>query len=223
MQDRSNFKALVIEHWVLFGLVGLNVAVFLVEFLLPADATTGLRCVPTQLIASWDNLLESNSPATDIKSLSTLLTYAFLHADIEHLLFNLLYLWIFGYVVGELIGQWWVLVVYVVTAIGGSICYVVFNSDSAVPMLGASGAVLGFQGAYLGLVVRCSLPDPFVWPIARPVSPMTLGLFAAIGFFLDLTGTVNPGGSNTGFATHLGGFATGIFFTSFVTLPGRPS
>lgn len=223
MQERSNFKKLVIEHWALFGLLGLNLAVFLVELVLPVDAARGLMVVPTQVIASWDSLTGGNFRVADFQSLGTLLTYAFLHAGIEHLLFNLLFLWMFGYVVGELLGQWWVLGIYVVTAACGAICYVVFNDDSVIPMLGASGAVLGFQGAYLGLVVRCSLPDPFVWPIAQPVSPVTLGVFAVVGFVLDLTGTINPAGSNTAFATHLGGFISGIFLTSFITPPAKSS
>jgi membrane associated rhomboid family serine protease len=56
-----------------------------------------------------------------------------------------------------------------------------------------------------------------VWPLARPVAPLALGFLAAFWFYLDFSGSINPGTSNTAFATHLGGFVSGLFLTSFVT------
>lgn len=220
MQGRSEFKTLVSEHSVLFGLIGLNVLVFLTESFLPQGALDAMLCIPEQIVSNWQALLAGNWTLSILQGFAPLLTYAFFHADIEHLLFNLLYLWIFGFLASQLLGHRWVLIIYILTAIGGAVCYVIFNNTSDIPMLGASGAVSGFEGAYLGLVVRYTLPNPFVWPLATPVSPLTLGIFAVVGFFIDLSGIVNPGMSNTAFATHLGGFATGIFLTSFVT--GRP-
>lgn len=221
MTDPGGFKSLLVRQVALFGLMGANVLIFALELFLPEALFAGFRCVPVEVMYAWHQLLSGQIGWVELRELGTLLTYAFLHADIEHLAFNLLYLWIFGYLAGELLGQRWVVLLYLLTAIGGGICYVIFNAESDIPMLGASGAVLGFQGAYLGLAVRCALPDPYVWPLSRPVSPMTLGIFAIIGVFLDLSGTLNPGMSNTAFATHLGGFLTGIFLTSFVTpVPG---
>lgn len=204
-------------HPVLFGLMVLNVVVFGAQGLVTEGAMVNFTCVPARVVADWDALVGGGAVTKSLAGLATLLTYAFLHADVEHLLFNLIYLWIFGYLIGELLGSAWVGVIYLLTALGGGICYVVFNGESVVPMLGASGAVLGFQGAYLGLAVRCRLPDPFVWPLARPIAPMTLAILAVIGFGLDLSGSVNPGTSNTAYATHLGGFVAGLFLTSFVT------
>ncbi len=215
------FPTLLTQNAVLFGLVGLNVLVFVAQMVLPESLWFGWMCVPVDVVAAWEGLSAGRfSPAT-AQSFATLLTYAFMHGDIEHLLFNLLYLWIFGFLAGELLGQRWVLLLYLLTALGGGIIFVIFNGDSPIPMLGASGAVLGFQGAYLGLAVRSRLPDAFVWPLANPVSPFHLGIFAVIGVVLDLSGTINPGTSNTAFATHLGGFLTGVFLTSFVSPPAR--
>jgi membrane associated rhomboid family serine protease len=76
-------------------------------------------------------------------------------------------------------------------------------------MLGASGAVTGFQGLYLAMAVRWMLPDPHVWPIASPIPPFRLALLAVIGFGADFMGVMgNPDG--TAYGAHLGGFIAGI-------------
>ncbi len=206
------------ERWSVLGLIGLNLAVALVGLGVADDVLRAFMCVPSRVVGAWEELNRGGFSTNDLPAVATLLTYSFLHADSEHLFFNLLYFWVFAYLVGELIGQWWVLAIYILTAISGAICFVIFESNSITPMLGASGALLGFQGVYLALAIRCPwIPDPFVWPIAHPIPPSALATFAVIGVALDVSGVINPGGSMTAYATHLGGFIAGVFLGSFVT------
>ena len=218
---RDSRIQLLSEHWAIVGLIGLNLVASLIGFAVSPESLNALKTIPSEVVAAWHSLTTDQLSAPSAIELTTLLTYAFLHANLEHLVFNLLYLWVFSFLVGELLGQRWVIAIYLLTAISGSICYVIFNAESTIPMLGASGAVSGFEGAYLGLAVRSTIPPAFVWPLARPISPFTLGALAVIGVCLDLSGTINPGDSNTAFATHLGGFLGGIFLTSFVTPSAR--
>jgi membrane associated rhomboid family serine protease len=210
-------KSLLRDHPVLLALIGFNLLVFLFQVILADGTFTPFFCHPSRIADAWHSLLGGGFEPGAFSAFSGVLTYAFLHADFEHILFNLFYLWVFGYLIGELLGNRWVFLTYLLTAIGGGICYVVFNAGSPVPMLGASGAVSGFEGAYLGLVVRYSLPDPHVWPMSRPVRPVVLAALVLVGVYLDFSGTISPGGSYTAFETHLGGFVTGLFLTSFLT------
>ncbi len=217
------FGRMVREHWAVFGLIGLNGIVALVSLAVPGEWLLNFKCVPARVITAWDGLVSGSLTVADLPVFTTLLTHAFMHAGWEHLFFNLLYFWVFAYLVGELIGQGWVVAIYLLTAIAGGISFVIFEGASEIPMLGASGAVLGFQGAYLGLAIRCpTIPDAFVWPIASPISPFTLAALAVIGVAMDLSGTINPGASMTAYAAHLGGFVAGVFLGSFVTpMPRR--
>ncbi len=203
------------QHDALIGLIALNVIAFIVQHIAPEESIDTFLCTPAAVTSAWDRLLQGSLSAGAAQTFGTLVTYAFLHADFQHIAFNMLYLWVFAYLVGELIGQWRVVAIYIITAVGGAVCYTLFKGESQVPMLGASGAVTGFEGAYLGLAVRYTIPDPHVWPMARPVSPVALCALALIRVGLDLTGTVNPAGSNTAFTAHLGGFVTGLALTSF--------
>ena len=124
-------------------------------------------------------------------------------------------LWIFGAVAVELLGYRWMLLVFLFTGICGSVCHTALNADSYIPMLGASGAVMGFEGLYLAMAVRWQLPDPHVWPIARPVPPSRLAMLGILGLMFDLSGYMS-GYEGVAYGAHLGGFIGGIFLGSFV-------
>jgi membrane associated rhomboid family serine protease len=83
-----------------------------------------------------------------------------------------------------------------------------------VPMLGASGALMGFQGAYLGLATRWTLPDPHVWPIARPIPPSRLALLAVIGVGFDYFAIMNQQDTGIAYGAHVGGFTTGLLLAA---------
>ena len=122
---------------------------------------------------------------------------------------NMLFLWIFGVVVQELCGWKWLFGVFLITAAGGSVGQILLNTESAIPTLGASGAVMGIEGFYFGLATLRPRPDAKVWPIARPVSSTELATAAIIGVVLDFMGVIGPNMS-IAYGAHIGGFITGI-------------
>jgi membrane associated rhomboid family serine protease len=204
----------------LLALIGLMVVIFLVQELAGPLWYFAFMAVPANIVAGWQDIRDGTGGAVDWWSLGTLFTCAFLHADISHILFNMLYLWMFAALAADLLGQRWMLVIFVVTAVCGSLCHTVLNADSMVPMLGASGAVMGFEGAYLGLATRWHLPDPQVWPMARSIPPGHLALLAVFGVVMDYTGLMGAGGSRIAFGAHIGGFTAGLFLTAL--LPPKP-
>jgi membrane associated rhomboid family serine protease len=189
---------------------------FLLQLLLGPLAYFRLMAIPTDVVASWESL---RSGSFQPRPLGTLFSYAFLHGSVGHLFGNMVFLWIFGALAAELLGQRWMLFTFVFTAICGGILHVALNPTDAIPMLGASGAVMGFEGLYLGMAVRWRLPDPHVWPIARPVTPSRLVILAVVGLLIDFTEFLS-GGVGVAYGAHLGGFIGGMLLgAAIVPMP----
>jgi membrane associated rhomboid family serine protease len=79
----------------------------------------------------------------------TVLTAMFLHASPLHLAGNMLFLWIFGDNVEEVLGTFRYVLVYLLCGIAGSLAQILAAPDSLIPTLGASGAIAGLMGAYV--------------------------------------------------------------------------
>lgn len=210
----SPWKELTREHGPLLALVLVMFAVYGLQGLFGEDWYGPLMAVPQKITHAWDALREGRLGPDSWKAFATLITAVFLHADGSHIVYNMLYLWIFGAATAELIGHRWLLLIFFITGICGSIFHTVLHADEAIPCLGASGAVMGFEGAYLGLTVRWRLPYPHVWPIAGPIPPERLALLAVVGVVLDLSGTFGWQSGNTAYGAHIGGFVSGLLLTA---------
>jgi len=211
------FGGLMRAQGVLIGLIVLLVALFLAQSLGPAGWERPFMATPAAVIESWHRLADGAAGAGDWRQFSTLLSCAFLHGDVFHLAGNILYLWGFGALVSELLGWRWMLGVFLLTALGASVTHVAMHPADWTPMLGASGAVMGFMGAYLGLAVRWELPDPHVWPMARPVPPSHLAILAVVFVALDYQAIFGGSLEMIAFGAHAGGFTTGLLLTAVVT------
>ena len=138
-----------------------------------------------------------------------LVTYAFLHGDIAHLLFNMLALLMFGAPVEHTWGEKRFLTFYAVCVVGAALCqlavgaWTMSQGGQAYPTLGASGGVFGLLLAY-GML----FPNQRVMLLFPPI-PMkarTLVIvYGAIALLLGFTG-LQPGVAH--FA-HLGGMLFG--------------
>ena len=153
----------------------------------------------------------------ELWSFATMLTCSFMHGGISHLAWNLLYFWIFGALICELLGWRWLLITYLCTAFAASLTHIGMNAESIIPMLGVSGVVSGFMGAYLGLATRWQLPNPHIWPIASPVPPMNLVIIAVFFVCRDYQAIFSGSASLTAYGAHVGGFTMGLFLTGFIT------
>jgi membrane associated rhomboid family serine protease len=100
-----------------------------------------------------------------------LLTSAFLHGGVLHLLLNMYALWLFGPQVEAALGRMRFLALYVLSALGGSALSYAFSAPNQ-PSLGASGAVFGLLGAYLVIGRR----------LGRDVTPVMVLLAINLGY-----------------------------------------
>lgn len=149
---------------------------------------------------------------TESSGFLTLVSSLFLHGGWVHLLGNMLYLWIFGDNVEDLMGHGGYLLFYLIVGVIATLTHVFLNPTSPLPVVGASGAIAGVLGAYL---VR--------FPRARILSLIPLGFFLWTGripalFFLPvwffmqfLTGLASIGHDvSVAWAAHVGGFIAGL-------------
>jgi membrane associated rhomboid family serine protease len=144
-----------------------------------------------------------------------LLTYAFLHGDFIHLIFNSLWFLVFGTLVARRIGTARVLVLMLMAALGAAITHLVFHWGSPVPVVGASGAVSGLMGAAFRFIFIDPATTP-VWPpmrlslFSRPVL-LASAVWIVLNVFLGLTGFSPEGfGRAIAWEAHIGGYFVGL-------------
>src|SRR6266496_5122012 len=77
------------------------------------------------------------------------ITAMFLHGSLFHLLGNMLPLWVFGRRVEDACGPWRFLAFYLLAGTWAHVLFILVQSDSRIPGIGASGAIFGVMGAYL--------------------------------------------------------------------------
>jgi len=195
------------RQWPLLALIAFISAIHALQVLLGDAFEDRLMAVPAHVVEAFRALRSGGFSET--APLFTLFGAALLHGDLGHLLGNMLYLWIFGAIAAELLGHRWMILVFVFTAICGSACHVALNPEETIPMLGASGAVMGFEGLYLGMAVRWRLPNPHIWPIARPIPPAHLAALGVLGLLMDFGGYLG-GNMGVAYGAHLGGFIGGM-------------
>ena len=215
MRRFVNLRYLLRNQGSLLALILFISAIFLLQVVLGEGFYERFMTVPAEVVSSWEMLREGNTTKVEWGEFGTLFTAALLHGGFGHLLGNMIFLWIFAALSAELLGQRWMLFTFVFTAITGWLCHVALNPREYIPGLGASGAVMGFEGLYLAMAVRWHLPDPHVWPMARPIPPMQLAFLGILGLAFDFMG-YSSGDLRTAYGAHFGGFVGGLILGAFV-------
>ena len=147
------------------------------------------------------------------RQVSHLLTSMFLHGSWLHLLGNMWFLWIFGNNVEDSMGRPRFVAFYLVCGLAAALLQVALDPASAVPMVGASGAISGIMGAYLVLYprVRVFTMVPigfFLTSIALPAWTMLIYWFV-IQLVSGVTVLGGATGGGVAFWAHVGGFVAG--------------
>ncbi|MDP9352975.1 MAG: rhomboid family intramembrane serine protease [Chloroflexota bacterium] len=146
----------------------------------------------------------------------TLFTAMFMHGSLLHIGSNMLFLWVFGDNVESNMGHLKYLVFYLISGVLASAAHILFNLGSAVPSLGASGAIAGVLGAYLVLFPRAqvrTLIILFIFITMTRVSAVVLiGIWFLLQFAQGIIELGMPRGETGGVAVwaHVGGFIAGV-------------
>jgi membrane associated rhomboid family serine protease len=201
---------------VAWALIAVNTAVFLYQISLPPDVERHFvhqfGAIPA-LITSSASLAASKAVLPPVM---TLFTSMFLHGSWMHLVGNMWFLWIFGNNIEDAMGHLRFLAFYLICGILASLSHIFSYPESAIPSIGASGAIAGALGAYL-----------LLYPRARVWTLIFLGFFVKLiyipagvilGFWIllqfvsgSVAGRQEMGG--VAFWAHIGGFVAGILLT----------
>ena len=145
---------------------------------------------------------------------SNVVTSMFLHGSWMHLIGNMWFLWLFGNNIEDSMTRPRFVAFYLLCGLAAALLQVVFDPDSIIPMVGASGAISGVMGAYLVLYPRVRV-FTFV-PLGFFLTSVALPAWFMLIYwaFLQLVGGFTSVGSEqTGgvaFWAHIGGFVAGV-------------
>src|SRR5580698_4265078 len=157
---------------------------------------------------------------------SSILTSMFIHGGFLHIAGNMWFLWVFGRGVEDLLGHAKFLFLYFACGFAAAFLYILLNSNSTVPTIGASGAIAGVMGAYLIKFPRAHIVTLvfiviFITTVDIPAFFLLLYWFA-IQFFSGV-GSVGDSASSGGVAwfAHVGGFIAGMLLVMLMPTQQR--
>ena len=141
----------------------------------------------------------------------TIFTSMFMHGGFMHLIGNMLYMWIFADNIEDNLGPLNFLVFYLLAGIGAAMTQVFVDTQSQIPMVGASGAIGGVLGAYLinhpNARVLVLIPFGFFSQLIKIRALYVLGFWFVLQF-------ISTGGG-VAYAAHIGGFVSGMILILF--------
>ena len=155
----------------------------------------------------------------------TPITSMFLHGSWGHILGNALFFWVFGNNIEDSMGPWRFLAFYLICGLAAAATHVLMSPASAVPTVGASGAISGVMGAYLVLYPRVHvnmLFPPFIFRTFPIPAWIVLIYWFVVQVLTGRMSSVRPEVSG-GVAVwaHVGGFVAGVLLIKLFEDHGR--
>ena len=190
--------------YVTYALILANVVVFLSYWLvIPSEAQLSMffvewGVVPQRVI--WG------------EGLKGLFTSMFLHAGFMHLAGNMLFLWIFGDNLEDILGHMRYFGFYILSGLAAAGLQIFADPGSPVPMVGASGAIAGVMGGYVLLFPRARIDVLIIFVIFFRIFPIPAWVMLGLWFGLQLfSGFATPGDEGgVAYWAHAGGFIAGV-------------
>ena len=155
---------------------------------------------------------------------TTLFTSMFLHGGWFHILGNMWFLWVFGDNIEDVMGPFRFIVFYLLCGLAAAFAQIVSDPGSAIPMVGASGAIGGVMGAYALLYPRARVQTLLI--LGFYITTIGVPAYVMLGywFLLQILGGLPALGSSEGgvaFRAHIGGFVAGLALIHLFKRPGH--
>ena len=207
----TNLKPIT-TPWATYAIIGTNVFIHLIvtwnsNFAIPSEIARTLGFVP----ASFGNL----------SLLHTLVTCMFFHGDLIHLSGNMLFLLVFGRRVETEFSRVNFVVFYVTAGTTACLVHTLAESNSTIPLIGASGAISGVLGTFLisnpKARITLVLDPALIYFLHRFTVRLPAWIFLLGWFLLQLGLALKPRASNVAFWAHVGGFLGGVVTATAVS------
>jgi membrane associated rhomboid family serine protease len=194
-------------------IIAANIVVFFIEVAADEEKTSAL--IKTYALTPIA-LTQPTSFFASLPADLTLATYMFLHADILHLLSNMIFLFVFGDDVERALGRLRFTVFYFASGIVGGLVFAASAPQSAIPLIGASGAVSGVIAAYL-MLRPCAKIKVLLFPFIFPLSA-----FWVIGSYvvIQVVRLAAQPDDDVAYWCHVGGLLAGTALFPIMRRPG---
>jgi membrane associated rhomboid family serine protease len=153
----------------------------------------------------------------------TLITSMFLHGSWLHLIGNMWFLWVFGNNIEDAMGHVRFVVFYLICGLAAAAAQMIVTPDSAIPMVGASGAISGVLGGYLLLYPRVRVHTLVFFGLffttVRMPAYIMLGYWALLQLLGGLPALAGVEGAGVAFWAHIGGFVAGLALIKLFAKP----
>lgn len=143
----------------------------------------------------------------------TVFTSMFMHSGLLHIGGNMLYLWIFGNNIEDVLGKARFLGFYLLCGVAAAAAQIAINPDSLIPNVGASGAIAGVLGAYFVLYPNArvlTIVPLFIAFLAEIRAYWVLLLWIVLNIFQGVAGLGMTNGGGVAHFAHIGGFFAGV-------------
>ena len=211
-----------ITPYVNYLFIGINILVFVLLqgigsndvfsyafSLVPKEITTGVDITGVQVVRdALGNVGQVQHYETPLPVYFNFLSSMFMHGGIMHIFGNMLFLWVFGDNLENMLGHIRFAAFYIVCGIAAALAQIVMDSGSIIPMLGASGAISGVLGGYLLLFPTRRVRALIFNFLTEVPAFVALGLW--IGFQIIQGYFSPPGAGGVAYAAHIGGFVAGL-------------
>ena len=143
----------------------------------------------------------------------TIITSMFLHGGFLHLAGNMLFLWIFGDNIEDEMGHFGFALFYLASGLAAAGLQILADPTSAVPMVGASGAIAGVLGGYLLLYPRAKVDVLIIFVIFFRIFTIPAWIVLGVWFALQFFNGAANSTDGVAYMAHVGGFAGGLVLT----------
>ena len=220
--------------YVNYAIIGLNVLVFALFqgfggndaftyafSLVPREVTSGVDISGIQLVhdslGHVGRIVLYQSP---VSVYFNFLTSMFMHGGFAHIAGNMLFLWIFGDNVEDLLGHIRYLIFYLLCGFAAALAQVLMSPNSVIPMLGASGAISGVLGGYILMFPRREVRAVIFNFFTTVPAYVAIGIWIVMQVGLGFFSSAEDGG--VAYSAHIGGFIAGLVLVKLFAI-GRGS
>ncbi len=201
---------------ILKGSAGLDLNIFFLKWgFIAEELTTG---EPELLRRSASGIVSVETP---VHTVFTIFTSMFIHGGFMHLAGNMAFLWVLGDNIEDRFGHVKYLVFYLLAGVAATLSQWAINPDSAVPLIGASGAISGVIGAYLMIYPNNKIKALIIFFFITVVEMRALWLLGAWFVWQLIQGSLSLGLADSvsvAFFAHIGGFAAGAVLAGLYKL-----
>ncbi len=217
--DNTGRHLTPVVNW---AIIGINVLVFLLLQQLGSNEpfTYAFSLVPQEIVNGTDltglqtvrdtfgNVGQVLHYPTPLPVYFNFLSSMFMHGSIMHIFGNMMFLFVFGDNLEDLLGHVRYLFFYLLCGFGAAAAQIVMDTSSIIPMLGASGAISGVLGGYLLLFPRNQVRAIVFNFLTTIPAYVALGIWIVYQLVLGFLTPAGTGG--VAYAAHIGGFAAGL-------------